>query len=135
MNTASNSFKIFARAIIQNNQGEVLMLKKHENQKIAPGLWVLPGGAIEFGEFPEDALARELFEEVHFSLEQAELIASETRIINAVHWLGLIYKVIGSVDNLKNGEPQKHSEIRWCDDSFRKQSLSNEEYKKLDSYL
>ena len=44
-------------AIIHDDQGRLLLQKKHD------GSWSLPAGAIEPGESPEQAVAREILEE------------------------------------------------------------------------
>jgi 8-oxo-dGTP diphosphatase len=121
MRTVKNStekdqtFRIYARAVIKNSEAQVLLIKKHENQKIAGGQWLLPGGAIEFGESPEQALQRELKEEINFIATDFFLIASETRIIKDTHWLGLIYEAKGDVTVISNQEPEKHSDMSWHD--------------------
>jgi mutator protein MutT len=114
MDLSAKCFKIYARAVITNSAGQVLMLKKHDNQKIGGGRWLLPGGTIEFGETPQDGLRRELQEEVNFVASDFVLIDCETRIIGNVHWLGLIFKVSGDVSLVKNNEPDKHAELKWC---------------------
>lgn len=44
--------------------GTVLMARRSETRKSFAGLWSFPGGHIEPGETPEDALVRELNEEI-----------------------------------------------------------------------
>ncbi|WP_108977120.1 NUDIX hydrolase [Leptospira ryugenii] len=53
--------RVRVAAIIHDPKGKVLLIqqKKHGN-----GYWLLPGGGIEFGESAEDALKRELKEEL-----------------------------------------------------------------------
>lgn len=58
-----------AAAIIFNDQGEVLLQKRSDN-----GFWGLPGGAIDPGEDPADAVARE-------ALEETGLIVVPERVI------------------------------------------------------
>jgi 8-oxo-dGTP diphosphatase len=61
-----------AIAIIINNENKILIARRPEG-KPHPGLWEFPGGKIEQGETVEDALKREVYEEVHLKVETAEL--------------------------------------------------------------
>ncbi len=70
----------------------------------------LPGGGVEFGESPEETLAREFQEEVGMTFESCALITnlSHTRMITknehqgitSFHHLGQIYAVYGAKDAL-----------------------------------
>src|SRR6185295_3487528 len=61
-------FTVTAGAIVSDDAGRVLLLR----HRFRPGSgWGMPGGFIEQGEQPEDALRRELREEI--GLEVAEL--------------------------------------------------------------
>lgn len=68
-------FTVTAGAVIVNNQGRVLLLK--HRFRTGSG-WGIPGGFIEFGEQPEEALRRELREEVGLELEQAQIFTART---------------------------------------------------------
>ena len=50
--------------------GRVLMAKRPEGKSLA-GLWEFPGGKVESGERPEDALIRELKEELGINVEHS----------------------------------------------------------------
>ena len=79
----------------------LLTLKKSGPYK---DLWDLPGGAIEFGESPEDALKREFLEEAAIAINHSELLCVAT--FNSdynnndehhyFHHVGIIYKITGS---------------------------------------
>ncbi len=46
------------------SEGKVLIAKRSSMAKIFPGTYELPGGKVEFGESPEQALKREILEEL-----------------------------------------------------------------------
>jgi len=51
-------------AVVQRG-GQVLMIRRADHLKRAPGMWGLPGGVMEQGETPGAGAARELLEEVN----------------------------------------------------------------------
>jgi nucleoside triphosphatase len=56
--------RLIVVGVIYNHDGEVLLCKMPPGRGVFPGQWGLPGGGIEAGELAEDALHRELLEEV-----------------------------------------------------------------------
>lgn len=58
-----------ASAIIFNPAGQVLLLKHSNNQ-----VWVAPGGSIEPGESPADAVVREAWEESGLHVEPIRIV-------------------------------------------------------------
>ena len=80
--------------------GKVLLIKKHGGPY--DGKLDLPGGTIEFGETPADALKRELQEEVGILVKEYELFDAnsaffdwqyEDSVIN-VHHIGIFYSIL-----------------------------------------
>jgi 8-oxo-dGTP diphosphatase len=64
-------FQVTAGAVVLNEQGHVLLLK----HVFRPGSgWGIPGGFLEKGEQPDDAIRRELREETGLELESAEMV-------------------------------------------------------------
>lgn len=57
------------RGIIKNDNGEILILKRHPKSKTDPEMWELPGGKVEKGENFTDALIREIKEETNLDGE------------------------------------------------------------------
>lgn len=69
INILSNFFRnkytfASAPAIIQNPKGEILLAKRKENCAFYPSMWELPGGMTEYNERIEDAVKREVKEEM-----------------------------------------------------------------------
>ena len=63
-------FTVTAGAVIRDERGRVLLL---EHVFRAGSGWGIPGGFIKRGEQPEEALRRELREEIGLELEETEL--------------------------------------------------------------
>ncbi len=51
-------------AIIQNDDDKILLIKRSETSKAYPNMWGLVSGMVEWGESVEDALKREVQEEI-----------------------------------------------------------------------
>lgn len=61
--------------VITNDKGEVLLCKRHEPEfPSAHGKWEFPGGGIEFGEDPIEAVKREVLEEAGVAVEIVRML-------------------------------------------------------------
>ena len=75
MRLTHTRFTVTAGAVIFNDRKQVLLLKHRFR---AGSGWGLPGGFLELGEQPIDALRRELREEVGLELEDVEVFAARS---------------------------------------------------------
>jgi 8-oxo-dGTP pyrophosphatase MutT (NUDIX family) len=62
MQDAPCTYRVSVKAIIKNEAGNILLLQE------ADGQWDLPGGGLEQGEKPHDAVAREVAEETGYTV-------------------------------------------------------------------
>lgn len=87
----------------------VLLGLRPEGGSLA-GLWEFPGGKIEAGEQPEQALARELKEELDINAEIGPLRFATTHGYNEIHVLIMFYEV-----NYWTGQPKvlHHADLKW----------------------
>ena len=91
--------------IIQNN--EIVLVKK--NGGPYDGKLDLPGGTIEFGETPQEALKRELEEEIGIKLKEYELITADSVQFDWIyndkllkcHHIGIFYKILNYENNIQ----------------------------------
>ena len=94
--------------IIEDNS--ILLIKK--NGGPYHGKLDLPGGTIEFGERPEEALKRELLEEVGIEIKEYNLFDTESVFFDwdykeknaqlKVHHIGIYYKVNKYINDVKS---------------------------------
>ena len=82
--------------LVSVNDGHLLVAR------VAPGYpgagkWTLPGGGIEWGEHPHEALEREVYEESGFELTEYRYVGSDARSFPerdgkpALHWIRLFF--------------------------------------------
>lgn len=75
MRATQTRFTVTAGALIFNDAGQILLLKHH----FRPGSgWGIPGGFLELGEQPEQALRRELREEIALEVNQVEIFTARS---------------------------------------------------------
>jgi 8-oxo-dGTP diphosphatase len=70
-----------------------LLAQRAVAKPIAPGKYHLPGGHVEWGEHPADALVRELGEELGVRLQVAEPLWTFHYLRCESHTVGIVYRV------------------------------------------
>ena len=75
MRATQTRFTVTAGALIFNREGKILLLKHRFR---AGSGWGIPGGFLEAGEQPEEAMRRELREEIGLEVEDVEIFTSRS---------------------------------------------------------
>ena len=99
-------------AVFHPTQPKVLFLKRSNEDKVRPGEWDFPGGNVEWGELHEDALRRELFEEVGLSIDTYEPFKVITRFDQEAN-IYVLYIVYTCTLTLEVSLGSEHSAARW----------------------
>lgn len=91
--------RVAAYAVVTDAAGRLLLARWTEGRRVA---WTMPGGGLEPGEDPEDAVRRELREETGYSVKVGELLGIHSRVIPAgrrvqeaadpLHTLQIVYR-------------------------------------------
>lgn len=96
-------------AALMKRQGKVLVGQRPEGASLA-GTWEFPGGKIELGESPEEALARELREELGVEAEIGPLKFAATHTYGKTGILFLFFEVKFWKGQVKT---QQHLDLKW----------------------
>ncbi|MFA9288487.1 MAG: NUDIX hydrolase [Weeksellaceae bacterium] len=110
-------------AIIEKD-GMYLMTKRIDNNPEHHDKWQLPGGGLEFGEHPVEAMHRELREELNIKVNNLEFVPFLDIAVRDT-WQGLFL-----VFHAELAEPEQH--IKLNEEASEWQWFSLEEIQQLD---
>lgn len=103
----------FVCAIIKNENGEILINKKRDGKTVKNYSIELPGGKIEDGETPEEAIRRNISEKLGIEIEYPFFIAGYTFSKYSSRGFRDLYgecfecKIIGGLEQKENNEYPK----------------------------
>jgi 8-oxo-dGTP diphosphatase len=90
--------------------GRVLLCHRSADRQWYPDVWDLPGGHVEFGETPTEALKRELVEELGVSVHSLSHLPDRLR---TPEFEIDIWQVTGWDGTPANLVPEEHDAIAW----------------------
>lgn len=128
--------KIILTGILKYND-KYLIVKRSDNDDFMPGAWEFPGGNLENNELIEEALKRELKEEIGFNL-----LDNTCKIINytdeikeknnkIIHVIELDFLIECDNDSFDIVLSNEHTDYKWVEkdnelmDDFIKSKLKN----------
>ena len=106
--------KIGVTAFIKNGE-KVLIVKRPQDASFLPDYFELPGGHVEFGETPEEALIREVKEEVSLDIEPQKPYSTFSYISSNgnKHTIDIQYIVNVINDNQEPKLSEEHESFAW----------------------
>lgn len=122
-------------AFILNKNNEVLLMRRKKSPEA--GFWSIPDGKVEFQESIEEALKREVKEELGVEIAIIALLGVTNHIIleENAHWISPVFLteiIQGTPENL---ELEKHSEMKWFSIENFPENLAIPAKKAVDFYL
>lgn len=104
-------FGLAVRAVITNEDGKILIIKRSSDSKTNPGKWELPGGKVDQGESFDKALLREVYEETNLKIKLDNVIGASQQdlpLIRAVHII-----MSGSIADGELNLSSEHEGYAW----------------------
>ncbi len=108
----SDTSNIAVKAIVLNEHGELLILKRASAEDVDAELWDLPGGRLSVGEIKEQGLLREAKEETGLDIEivtPANIWSYSPNAHTTIKGYTYLCKYIGGDVALS----AEHSEYKW----------------------
>ncbi|MGA2295082.1 MAG: NUDIX domain-containing protein [Acidimicrobiales bacterium] len=101
------------------HEGRVALVRS-SNPRHVPPLWWLPGGGIDFGEAPEDALVREFHEETGLSVHSPRLLSVTSDVRrrdngDRIHTVRIIFTVDYEGGELSDEVHGTTDHVAWFD--------------------
>jgi 8-oxo-dGTP diphosphatase len=112
--------------IVNPMSGKLLMLQRSPHAVHGGGKWSVPGGWVDYGELPHEAVIREVKEETGLDTHSPELIgvvANTWQTVGHVVCVFYTLKIEGTLV-FENMEPEKHIKMVWANlENFDHQEL------------
>jgi 8-oxo-dGTP pyrophosphatase MutT (NUDIX family) len=109
---------VSASFVIHDGEGRVLLQKRGSQARDEQGRWDVGGGAIEFGEPLDDAVRREIKEELLTDPLEVKFLTTydaHRRLPDGTptHWIAVMHAVKVDPQTVGIGEPHKIDELGW----------------------
>jgi 8-oxo-dGTP diphosphatase len=113
--------RVGAYAIVTDDAGRLLLCRIAPGYPLA-GRWTLPGGGVDHGEHPDDAVLRELREETGLAGVRGAVAGIWSSLIprpqlrpGPLHWIAILYHVTAERGELRLEVGGSTDACRWVD--------------------
>ena len=113
-------FHITVKAIVIY-KGKILTLKKVKPSTDGLGYWEMPGGGLEYGEAPHEALIRELKEETNLDIKILKPVYTFTAIRPDYQTVGIGFLCIPTNDHVLLSH--EHTDYKFVSEEELKETL------------
>ena len=100
------------KAIIVNDDGRMLTIRRSGTDIARPFYWDLPGGELDFGEGSQEGIIREIKEETNLEVQDLSILDVISKINNkGEFWVTICYRA-----KFKSGEIKlsyEHDDFQW----------------------
>lgn len=108
---------VSASFVVHDGKGRVLLQKRGAGARDENGRWDVGGGAIEFGESIDEAVKREIKEELCTEPIDVQFLTVYDAFRKhkgvTTHWVAIMHAVQVNPDQVRIGEPDKIDELAW----------------------
>jgi 8-oxo-dGTP diphosphatase len=112
--------RVGAYAVVRDDAERILLVRLAADE-VEAGAWTLPGGGVEFGEDPDDAVLRELHEETGLTgridgvLGIFSKVYTRSRAANGadLHFLGVLYRITPTGGELRDEVAGSSDRAAW----------------------
>ncbi len=99
------------KAIIYNNEGKILIIRRSKTSPTRAGFWDLPGGVLEDGEDKKEAIIREIKEETDLDVKDLLVSGKVVGPENDISWEITCYFGAAPNDDVKLS--YEHDDFKW----------------------
>lgn len=126
------NFHITVKAIVIY-QNKILVMKRVRPSSDGLGWWELPGGGLEYGETPHEALIRELKEETGLDIKVLKPVYTFTAIRENYQTVGIGFLTIPTHDHVVLSD--EHTDYQFVNQDELKDILDAHIYKDIEKAL
>ncbi|WP_187118673.1 GNAT family N-acetyltransferase [Risungbinella massiliensis] len=116
-------------------KGKLLLIQRAEQERSFPGHYELPGGKVDAGEDPVEALEREFWEETGIQIQVGTPIQTLKKSSQDHHLIEIVYHV--SADHTTVTLSEDHQDVRWVQELSEIEGLqiTPEDYQVINPFL